>query len=145
VDLDTGVPIPTVIPMSTYIAQVAVAGETVQNPQEFVAAWGTINEDIERLDGEILETFAVLGPFDFHVLFDVEDSETALQVSQIIESQVSTRRRWKPFPSTSSANSWRTSDSVCPTAVVRFRSPPPRVHSSGVLGVSIQKPPLIRG
>jgi uncharacterized protein with GYD domain len=73
--------------MRTYIAQVDVRGETVQNPQEFVTAWGTIQEDVEVLGGEVVDTYALLGEDDFHVLFRVEDTETALQVTQIIESE----------------------------------------------------------
>jgi uncharacterized protein with GYD domain len=71
--------------MPTYIAQIDVNEDEFQNPQELVSAWGTIREDVERLGGEILQTYAVLGSYDFHLAFEVESGEVAFQVSQAIE------------------------------------------------------------
>jgi uncharacterized protein with GYD domain len=73
--------------MPTYIAHVDVNEDQFQNPQELVSIWGTIREDIEQLGGEITDTYAILGEYDFHVTFTVDSSETAFQVTQIIESQ----------------------------------------------------------
>jgi uncharacterized protein with GYD domain len=58
---------------------------TEPNPQELVSVWGAIRQDIEDLGGEILQTYAVLGSYDFHLAFEVEDGEEAFQISQAIE------------------------------------------------------------
>lgn len=71
--------------MPTYLSQVDVNEDEYQNPQELVAVWGTISEEIEHLGGEITATYAVLGSYDFHIVFDVPDGETAFQVTQHIE------------------------------------------------------------
>lgn len=71
--------------MPTYIVQIDVNEDEYQNPQDLVTVWGAIREDIERLGGEIKSTYAVLGSFDFHLVFTVPDGETAFQVTQAIE------------------------------------------------------------
>ncbi|WP_049898411.1 GYD domain-containing protein [Halococcus agarilyticus] len=71
--------------MPSYIARIDVNEDEFQNPQELVSVWGTIREDIEGLGGEILQTYVVLGDYDFHLAFEVESGETAFQVSQAIE------------------------------------------------------------
>jgi len=73
--------------MPTYIAHVDVNEDQFQNPQELVTAWGTIREDVEKLGGEVIDTYAILGEYDFHVRLSVDSSETAFQVTQVIESQ----------------------------------------------------------
>lgn len=71
--------------MPTYITQVDVNEEEFQNPQELISVWGTIRGDIEKLGGEIIDTYAILGNYDFHVVFTVESGERAFQVTQVIE------------------------------------------------------------
>ena len=70
-----------------YIAHVDVNEEEFQNPQELISIWGTIREEVEDLGGEITDTHAVLGEYDFNVVFEVEDEEVAFQVTQVIESR----------------------------------------------------------
>jgi len=71
--------------MSTYICQVDVRGGEFQNPQELVAVWGDIRDDINRVGGEITSTYAVLGNYDFHIIFQAPDDGSAFQVTQVIE------------------------------------------------------------
>ena len=73
--------------MPTYIARVDVREEEFQNPQELISIWGEIDESIEEIGGEIVSTYAVLGDYDFQVIFDVDDGEKAFQVSQILEGR----------------------------------------------------------
>lgn len=73
--------------MPQYIARVDVNEDAFQNPQELVSAWGKIRDDIEQLGGELEDTYAILGDYDFHIMFSVESREIAFQVTQIIESQ----------------------------------------------------------
>lgn len=71
--------------MATYLCQIDVNDDEYQNPQELVAIWSTIREDVTDLGGEISATYAVLGAYDVHLAGDVPDGETAFQVTQAIE------------------------------------------------------------
>jgi uncharacterized protein with GYD domain len=71
--------------MPTYITQVDVNEDQFQNAQELVSIWGAIRDDIEDLGGELDETYAILGDYDFHVMFTVDSNEAAFQVTQVIE------------------------------------------------------------
>lgn len=71
--------------MPTYITQVDVNEDQFQNAQELVSIWGAIRDDIEDLGGELDETYAILGDYDFHVMFTVDSNEEAFQVTQVIE------------------------------------------------------------
>lgn len=71
--------------MPTYLCQVDVNEDEYQNPQEVVAIWGTIREEIEQLGGTISATYAVLGAYDVLLIVDVPDGETAFQMTQAIE------------------------------------------------------------
>lgn len=84
--------------MPRYITHVDVNEEQFQNPQELVSIWGAIREDVETLGGEIEETYAVLGDYDFHVMFTVESSETAFQVTQVIERHGLDTRTMEALP-----------------------------------------------
>jgi len=71
--------------MPTYTV-LANANETqFQNPQELVSIWGDVREDIERLGGELRESYALVGAYDFQLTFEVEDEEAALQIAIAIE------------------------------------------------------------
>lgn len=71
--------------MPPFICQVDVDHDKFQNPQDFVTAWGQIHEEIERLGGNVIGTYAVLGDYDFLVTFEIDDADAAFQVSQVIE------------------------------------------------------------
>lgn len=71
--------------MPPFICQVDVDQDKFQNPQEFATVWGQIHEEIERLGGDVIGTYAVLGNYDFHITFDIDDADAAFQVSQVIE------------------------------------------------------------
>jgi uncharacterized protein with GYD domain len=71
--------------MPTYITEVDVHEAEYQNPQELVSIWGSIREEIRELGGEVVDTHAVLGDYDFLIVYSVDDQERAFQVSQAIE------------------------------------------------------------
>lgn len=71
--------------METYLCHVDVDERAFQNPQEYVSIWGDIRREIETAGGEVTDTYGVLGPYDFLVVFRVADEEVAFQVTQIIE------------------------------------------------------------
>ncbi|SFR60602.1 GYD domain-containing protein [Halogeometricum limi] len=71
--------------MPTYIMHVDVNESEYQNSQELVSVWGTIREEMSELDAELLDTYAVLGSYDFDVRFEATDDDTAFQVTQVVE------------------------------------------------------------
>ncbi|QLH80772.1 GYD domain-containing protein [Halosimplex pelagicum] len=71
--------------MPTYITEVDVHGSEFQNAQELVRIWGAIREEVEELGGEVVDTHAVLGDYDFLIVYAVDDEEQAFQVTQAIE------------------------------------------------------------
>ncbi|ESP88847.1 GYD domain-containing protein [Candidatus Halobonum tyrrellensis] len=83
--------------MPTYVCEVDVEGET-QNTQGLAARWGEIREGIERLGGELHDTYTVLGKYDFLVVFEVEDEHAAFQVSQVIEQHGLDTETMQAFP-----------------------------------------------
>lgn len=71
--------------MSTYAALVDVNEELVQNAQELASVWGDIRVDIDNLDGELQDAYAILGSHDYLVIFEAPDRNEALQISVAIE------------------------------------------------------------
>lgn len=62
-----------------------VSDSDLQNAQEFATLWGRVEEDVQELGGEVLDTYALLGRNDFLVVFDAPDLDVALQASLAIE------------------------------------------------------------
>lgn len=52
-----------------------------QNPQELVTVWGDIATDIEEIGGELRDSYAVMGPHDFVLRYEVAGADAALQVA----------------------------------------------------------------
>ncbi|WP_313690916.1 GYD domain-containing protein [Halorarum halobium] len=71
--------------MATYTVLANVDEREFQNPQELVSIWGEIREDVERLGGELLESYALMGGYDFLVTFQVDDEDAAMQIAIVIE------------------------------------------------------------
>lgn len=71
--------------MSRYIALVDVDEQEFQNPQELAAIWGEVRSDIERLGGEYVDSYALIGGYDFLVTFEVEEEDVAVQIALTIE------------------------------------------------------------
>ena len=71
--------------MPTYVCEIDVNEGQIQNPQRLASLWGEVKEDIEQLGGSVLDTYTILGGYDFLMIFEVEGEDTAFQVSQVIE------------------------------------------------------------
>lgn len=71
--------------MGTYMALVDVRECAPNNAQELATAWGELNHEIEELDADLLDAWAVLGERDFMVLFEADDREHALKISLLVE------------------------------------------------------------
>jgi uncharacterized protein with GYD domain len=71
--------------MGTYTALVEVEDSDVQNVQGFASIWGEIRNDVEMQGGEMVDAYAVLGEYDFLLLFEADDPEQAMQISIGVE------------------------------------------------------------
>ena len=71
--------------MATYTVLADVNEKEFQNPQELVTIWGDVREDIERLGGELLDSYALVGGYDFQLTFEVADEDAAIQIAMAIE------------------------------------------------------------
>lgn len=71
--------------MSTYIALADVNEQEFQNPQELTSIWGDIREDVEQFGGELRDSYALVGGYDFLLTFDVEEEDAAIQIAMAIE------------------------------------------------------------
>jgi len=71
--------------MSTYMILADVDEQEFQNPHELATVWADVRSDIEDIGAEVRDTYAAMGGFDFVLIFDVENRDTALQVALITE------------------------------------------------------------
>lgn len=71
--------------MATYMALVEADEARIQNAQEFATVWGDIQTDLEELDTQLVDAYAILGEHDFLVLFEADGREAAFQTSLAIE------------------------------------------------------------
>lgn len=71
--------------MGTYTVLADVNEQEFQNVQDLITVWADIREDIERLGGELIDSYALVGGFDFLLTFDVPDEDVALQIALAIE------------------------------------------------------------
>lgn len=71
--------------MGTFTILADVNEQEFQNPQELVTIWGSIREDIERLGGELVDSYALVGSYDFVLTFEVPEEDAALQIALAIE------------------------------------------------------------
>ncbi len=71
--------------MPTYAVLADVADGDLQNLQEWATTWGEIENEIERLDGTILDAYAVLGDHDLQFTYEAADEDAAIQIAVAIE------------------------------------------------------------
>jgi len=71
--------------MVIYTVLADVNEDQFQNPQELVSIWGDIREDVRRLGGELRESYALVGTYDFQLTFEVEEEDAAIQIAIAIE------------------------------------------------------------
>ena len=71
--------------MPTYTSLAKVRERDVQNVQDLASIWGELRTEIEDFDAELLDTYAVLGDYDFIVLFESADREEAFKVALAME------------------------------------------------------------
>ncbi|WP_160135111.1 GYD domain-containing protein [Halococcus salsus] len=57
--------------MQTWVALVEAVDAEFQNLQELASLWGDISLELEDVDAELADTYALLGRYDFLVVFEV--------------------------------------------------------------------------
>jgi uncharacterized protein with GYD domain len=71
--------------MTHYVVLADVNEQEFQNAQDFVTVWGNVRDDIREIGGELIDTYALLGGYDFLVTFDVPDEQLAMEIALAIE------------------------------------------------------------
>lgn len=84
--------------MPTYVCQIDVHGGQVENPQRLVSIWSEIQEEIEQLGATVLDTYTILGEYDFLLIFEVDGENQAFQVTQVIERNGLDTATMQAFP-----------------------------------------------
>ena len=74
--------------MPTYTSLVNVDRD-FQNVQELASIWGELRTDIEQLqlNVELIDTYAVLGDYDFIVIFEAADRDAAFQLALALQGR----------------------------------------------------------
>jgi uncharacterized protein with GYD domain len=67
--------------MALFTSLVTVSDRDVQNVQELASLWGELRTEIEEFDATLEATYAVLGDYDFLVIFDAENRDEAFKVA----------------------------------------------------------------
>ena len=60
--------------------------DQVQNAQKFVSIWGEIRSDLQEYDVQLKQSYAILGEYDFLLLFDAPDRNAAFKTAFIVEN-----------------------------------------------------------
>jgi uncharacterized protein with GYD domain len=71
--------------MQTWLSLVEVDGAEFQDLQELASLWGDINLEVEEIDAEIIDTYALLGRFDFLLVFEAPDRDSVFELSLAAE------------------------------------------------------------
>ena len=70
--------------MATYASLVSVERD-FQNLQELALIWQELESEMSDFDAELLDSYAVLGEFDFLAIFEAPDRDRAFQASLTLE------------------------------------------------------------
>lgn len=75
--------------MPTWVSLVEVTDAEFQNLQELTSIWGDIRLEAEEINAEIeiTETYALLGRYDFLLVFEAPDRDAVFQLSLAVERQ----------------------------------------------------------
>lgn len=71
--------------MQTWVSLVEVDGSEFQDLHELASLWGDINLELEEIDAELEETYALLGRYDFLLVFRAPDRDSVFEVSLAAE------------------------------------------------------------
>ena len=67
--------------MPTYASLIEMDDRDIQNPQEFASFWGELETEFADLEAELLDSYVILGEYDFLVIFEAPERDDAFQTS----------------------------------------------------------------
>ena len=67
--------------MGQYASLVETGSRDVQNAQDLATIWGEVRAEIADHDAELVDAYAVLGQYDFIVIFEAADRESAYKTA----------------------------------------------------------------
>ena len=70
--------------MATYVSLIDVQHD-FQNLQELAVIWGEAESEMQNLDAELIDSYAMLGEFDFLVLFEAPNRDAAFQMALTLQ------------------------------------------------------------
>ena len=71
--------------MSTYTLLADINDQQFQSPQELGSIWGEIRDDVQRLGGEVVDSYVLLGDYDVQIVFTADDEDAVFQISMAIQ------------------------------------------------------------
>ncbi|WP_266079335.1 GYD domain-containing protein [Haladaptatus caseinilyticus] len=71
--------------MAKYVALVDIR-EQIQNAQELASVWGNVRAEFEEFGVTLDGSYAVLGEYDYILIFDAPDRDTAFRAGIAVES-----------------------------------------------------------
>jgi uncharacterized protein with GYD domain len=71
--------------MGTYMSLAKVNEARIQNVQKLATVWGNLRNEIDEHGAEMIDAYAILGEYDFLVLFEAEDRDHAFQTALVVE------------------------------------------------------------
>ncbi|WP_049997886.1 GYD domain-containing protein [Halococcus sediminicola] len=71
--------------MQTWLSLVEADGTEFQDLQELASLWGDISLELEEIDAEIKDTYALLGRYDFLLVFEAPDRDSVFELSLAAE------------------------------------------------------------
>lgn len=72
--------------MTTQALLAKVTDRQIQGIKGLGVIWADIREEIEQLGGTVLDSYVLLGEYDFQIMFEA-DEDTALQVALAVQRQ----------------------------------------------------------
>jgi len=71
--------------MSTCTLLADINDQLFQSPQELGSIWGEIRDDVQRLGGEVVDSYVLLGDYDVQIVFKADDGDAVFQISMAIQ------------------------------------------------------------
>lgn len=71
--------------MATYISLVRLRDRNINSVQELATVWGELKVETEEFDATLEDTYAILGDYDFVVVFDADGRDEAFRVALAME------------------------------------------------------------
>ncbi|WP_049903429.1 GYD domain-containing protein [Halococcus agarilyticus] len=71
--------------MANYVSMVKIRNPP-QNAQKLASVWGDVDHDLREYDIELTDSYAVLGEYDFLLLFDAPSRDELFKAAFVVEN-----------------------------------------------------------